>query len=94
MDAVGAAVGDQPGCLCSICECGESDTPGVGGDDVMKRQRDLRTRIAAVLAEEDGMNWDEWSKPSQDGYLLRADAVIRELQLTEDGGVIVGCIHD
>jgi hypothetical protein len=23
-----------------------------------------------------------------------ADALIRELNLTEDGGVIVGCIHD
>ena len=42
---------------------------------------DLRTRIATVLADADGMPWDMWSKPSQDGYLLRADAVIRELKL-------------
>jgi hypothetical protein len=42
---------------------------------------DLRTRLAATLADTDGMPWDMWSKPSQDGYLLRADAVIAELDL-------------
>ena len=42
---------------------------------------DLRTRIAKVLSDADGMPWDMWSKPAQDGYLLRADAVIRELGL-------------
>jgi hypothetical protein len=40
---------------------------------------DLRDRIAAVLADADGMSWGYWSKPSQDGYLLRADAVIEAL---------------
>jgi hypothetical protein len=45
---------------------------------------DLRTRIAAVLADADGMSWNEWSQPAQDGYLLRADAVIRELGLREE----------
>ena len=43
---------------------------------------ELRDRIAAVLAEADGMPWDEWSPPAQDGYLLRADAVIAELHPT------------
>ena len=41
---------------------------------------DLRTRIAAVLSDADGMPWNEWSQPAQDGYLLRADAVIAELR--------------
>jgi hypothetical protein len=40
---------------------------------------DLRTRIAAALADADGMPWNEWSQPAQDGYLLRADAVIMVL---------------
>ena len=48
----------------------------------------LRDRIADVLA-------DEFKRQ---GYACEwavlADAVIRELQLTEDVGVIVGCLHD
>jgi hypothetical protein len=51
---------------------------------------DLRTRIATVLAEADGMPWNEWSQPAQDGYLLRADAVLAELKLRRD---TVGLIH-
>ncbi len=61
---------DQPGCPCSICE--DSYT-----------MSDLRTRIAAVLADADGMHWDEWSQPAQDGYLLRADAVIADVLTPE-----------
>ena len=49
---------------------------------------DLRTRIAAVLVR------DAFGMTTQSAALRQADAVIRELQLTEDGGVIVGCIHD
>ena len=46
---------------------------------------DLRTRIAAIIDREvDGL-WEP---------LNVADAVIRELKLTEDAGVIVGCVHD
>ena len=52
---------------------------GVTGEAV-NQSDDLRTRIAAVLAEADGMPWKMWSKPSRDGYLLRADAIIRELE--------------
>ena len=69
---------------------------------------DLRTRIAAVHQSHrwgvfrcnDGYartccrcQWRELPDgPTHAEHL--ADAVIRELQLTEDGGVIVGCIHD
>ena len=48
---------------------------------------DLRTRIAAVLADADGIPWDMWSKPSQDdASLFRADAVIHELGLEIERG--------
>lgn len=58
----------------------------------------LRTRIAAVLAQycsftyqEQGETWGDMGEVSLSGL---ADAVIRELSLTEDGGVIVGCAHE
>lgn len=53
----------------------------------------LRTRIAAAVARElvqQAQAAGEYQ--TRDCYMV-ADAVIRELQLTEDGGVIVGCIH-
>ena len=50
----------------------------------------LRDRIAAVLADADGMPWGMWSQPAQDGYLLRADAVIAEMGLRQE---TVGLIH-
>jgi hypothetical protein len=46
----------------------------------------LSSRIAQLVA----------GKPTKsvgDAFAL-ADAVIEALKLTEDGGVIVGCIHD
>jgi len=49
----------------------------------MSDQDDLRTRIADVLAEADGLPLGDWSMPSQDGYLLRADAVIRDVLTPE-----------
>ena len=48
----------------------------------------LRDRIAAVLADADGMPWHEWSKAAQDGYQLRADAVIVELGLRQEWGCL------
>ena len=47
----------------------------------------LRDRIAAALSTVD--NWGGHA----DKRIL-ADAVIAELRLTLDGGVIVGCVHD
>lgn len=58
--------------------------------DSVGQSDDLRTRIAAVLAEMDGMPWSMWSEPSQDGYLLRADAVISELGLKYVDGPLKG----
>lgn len=52
---------------------------------------DLRTRIAAAI---DRKYTEEAIGHTYEVCLHAADAVIRELQLTEDGGVIVGCIHD
>jgi len=68
-------------CFISGCQCGKSKpiTDWKAGDT-------LRTRIASVLAEADGMPLSDWSMPSQDGYLLRADAVIVELGLRREGG--------
>lgn len=61
---------------------------------------DLRDRIAAaVLASlESESEWvgddGKWLfGVSTNGYEV-ADAVIAELNLTEEGGVIVGCNHD
>jgi hypothetical protein len=47
---------------------------------------DLRARIVKVLG----------SQLSNERFCLGdiADALIRELNLTEDAGVIVGCCHD
>jgi hypothetical protein len=47
---------------------------------------DLRTRITKVLGRH----------LAQERFCLGdiADALIKELNLTEDSGVIVGCIHD
>lgn len=51
----------------------------------------LRTRIATTMLR----IFDEDRTLTVDmGAWIVADAVIRELQLTQDGGVIVGCIHD
>jgi hypothetical protein len=52
---------------------------------------DLRTRIVAALerADKEPQSFDEGPV----GYEYLADAVIRELNLTEDDGVIVGCCH-
>lgn len=67
----------------------------------------LRTRIAAVLdkalpesASDVGFYQRLGVTPLVDieaydlNLELLADAVIRELNLTEDGGVIVGCAHE
>ena len=50
----------------------------------VSESENIRTRIAKVLADADGMSWDMCSKPSQEGYLRRADAVIAELELEVD----------
>lgn len=49
---------------------------------------DLRTRIAAVLIR------DAFGLTTENSALRQADAIINELNLTETGGVIVGCNHD
>ena len=61
---------------------------------------DLSTRIAAVLYSRAmsrlawHRSWDDLQPEVQQMWLEDADAVIRELKLSEDGGVIVGCIHE
>ena len=70
---------DQPGCTCSICDADFADTKRLQ----VNASVDLRARIAAVLADADGMPWNEWSQPAQDGYRLRADAVIRDVLTPE-----------
>lgn len=63
----------------------------------------LRDRIAAAIREHP--QGQEWGIPDEectncpplrgtDWAAHVADAVIAALQLTEDSGVIVGCIHD
>lgn len=66
----------------------------------------LRTRIAKAISDELFVRdaYTEYGTDGEPGQWERVDghinltaltdAVIRELQLTEDGGVIVGCIHD
>lgn len=62
---------------------------------------DLRTRIAAVLSDalvaDNSILTVQYGSGSTSNIVVNcnalADAVIRELQLTVDGGVIVGCIH-
>lgn len=49
----------------------------------------LRDRIAAAILRADVM-----PSTDTDPYVEMADAVIAELNLTEDGGVIVGCSHE
>lgn len=46
----------------------------------------LRDRIAAVL-------YEDGQRPMATAARL-ADAIITELNLTEEGGVIVGCNHE
>ena len=52
--------------------------------------KNLRDRIAAVLNA--NLPVMEYLRPGDTEYA--ADAVIRELGLTESDGVIVGCSHD
>lgn len=52
---------------------------------------DLRTRIAAIIARE--IHADDPQEPCQ-WCLQFADTFIKDLNLTEDSGVIVGCAHD
>ena len=48
---------------------------------------DLRTRIAAAIMQTcHGVYLDD--------AVNAADAVIRELRLTSEAGVIVGCLHE
>lgn len=47
---------------------------------------DLRERMAAVLAETHSFG--------KTTFLELAGALIAEFHLTEDSGVIVGCLHD
>jgi hypothetical protein len=54
-------------------------------------KQNLRDRIAYAIAQADGDL--PGMEPAPWDYEL-ADAVIEALKLTEDGGVIVGCIHD
>lgn len=52
---------------------------------------DLRTRIAKIIGRE--IHADDPNEPCQWCFQF-ADAFIKDLSLTEDGGVIVGCNHD
>ena len=62
--------------------------------DVLKtsNSHSLRDRIAAALKKK--AEFRGVYKIADFDYRFLADAVIAELNLTEDSGVIVGCIHD
>ena len=56
--------------------------------DSVGQSADLRTRIAKVLMR------DAFGLTTPNAALRQADAIIDELSLTDDGGIIVGCNHD